>query len=190
MRAWLCLTVLVLIGCAPEPQPRQYVVPKSAPVPVAAPKAAMNATPALVAQASGFASPTYPPAPASWKPKDLGAMRKGSWAVGPVGAEADLAITVFPGDVGGRLANINRWRGQLGLPNANAEVYAVKNAVKVGRLPGERVDLRSSDGLTATCAVLVEYQDATWFFKLTGPSTTVDAAVPELINFLGVTELP
>ena len=190
MRVWFCLPLLVLTACAPEPQPRQYVIPKATPTPGVSPKATMNATPALVAQTSGFASPTYPATPANWKAKDLGAMRKGSWAVGPEGAEADLAVTVFPGDVGGRLANINRWRGQLGLPHATAEVYAVKNPAKVGRLQGERIDLRSNDGATATCAILIEHQEATWFFKLTGPTTTVDSAIPELMNFLGATELP
>ena len=38
-------------------------------------------------------------------------MRKGSYAVGG----AEVAITAFPGDVGGVLANVNRWRGQAGL---------------------------------------------------------------------------
>ena len=56
-------------------------------------------------------------APAHWKPKAGSAMRKGSYAIsGAGGAEADLAITAFPGDVGGDLANINRWRGQISLP--------------------------------------------------------------------------
>jgi hypothetical protein len=39
-------------------------------------------------------------------------MRKGSWSIGPADAAADLAVTVFPGDVGGRVANFNRWRQQ------------------------------------------------------------------------------
>ena len=55
-------------------------------------------------------------APASWTPKPGSAMRKGSYAIsGPEGA-GDLSITAFPGDVGGNLANVNRWRGQLQLP--------------------------------------------------------------------------
>ena len=32
-----------------------------------------------------------------------------------------ITILTFPGDVGGRLANINRWRGQVGLEAATAE---------------------------------------------------------------------
>ncbi len=39
-------------------------------------------------------------------------MRKGSYALG---GGAEVAITAFPGDVGGVLANVNRWRGQAGL---------------------------------------------------------------------------
>ena len=56
-------------------------------------------------------------APAAWKPKAVSSMRRGSFEVGEgTGPLADLAITVFPGDVGGDLANVNRWRGQLDLP--------------------------------------------------------------------------
>ena len=55
-------------------------------------------------------------APAHWVGKPLSAMRKGSYTVPGDGAEADLSITAFPGAVGGELANLNRWRGQLQLP--------------------------------------------------------------------------
>ena len=34
---------------------------------------------------------------------------------GADGAKGELAVTHFPGDVGGDLANVNRWRQQIGL---------------------------------------------------------------------------
>ena len=41
-------------------------------------------------------------------------MRRGSYAVGAdEKTAADLAITAFPGDVGGDLANVNRWLNKL-----------------------------------------------------------------------------
>jgi len=55
-------------------------------------------------------------APASWVVKPATAMRKGSYTVTAAGGEADCSITAFPGAVGGELANLNRWRGQLQLP--------------------------------------------------------------------------
>jgi cysteinyl-tRNA synthetase len=39
--------------------------------------------------------------------------------------EAEVAVTVFPGTVGGLTANVNRWRGQIGLPPASeADIQA------------------------------------------------------------------
>jgi hypothetical protein len=64
-------------------------------------------------------------APAHWAVKSGSAMRKGSYAIRHEAGEADLSITAFPGDTGGLLANLNRWRGQIGLaPLAPAELEA------------------------------------------------------------------
>src|ERR1039458_2271134 len=35
---------------------------------------------------------------------------------GAAGQSAKVAVSAFPGDVGGTLANVNRWRVQIGLP--------------------------------------------------------------------------
>jgi hypothetical protein len=183
--------VLGLVGCEPEPQVRSYTVAKaSAPAAAAAPKATMPADPALVAQAAASGSPRYPAAPAGWTAKDPGAMRKGSWTVSGPGGDADLAVTVFPGDVGGRVANINRWRGQLGLPPGDAERFDAIALAQVGATQGEVVDLRSADGAQATVAILARKGDESWFLKLTGPAATVDAARSAFLAFAAATELP
>ena len=77
---------------------------------------AMAGTPVATAQGSQLTWTV----PGDWKDKPGSAMRKGSYAVPGPGGEADLAITAFPGDVGGDLANVNRWRGQLALPPIEA----------------------------------------------------------------------
>src|SRR3954468_24443237 len=59
-------------------------------------------------------------APAHWTVKPATAMRKGSYAIKGDGGEADLSITAFPGETGGLLANLNRWRGQVSLPPLTA----------------------------------------------------------------------
>src|SRR5208283_3168699 len=76
-------------------------------VQAAAGAAPMNTIPV---QAEGGASLLWQ-APAEWKTLPGNAMRRGSYGVGG----AEVAITAFPGDVGGVLANVNRWRGQAGL---------------------------------------------------------------------------
>ena len=49
-------------------------------------------------------------------------MRKASFVVEEAdGAKVDISATSFPGESGGLLANINRWRGQLGLHALDAD---------------------------------------------------------------------
>lgn len=195
MRPPLFVASLLLLGCDPDPTPRSYSVPRESAEarPASAPesgKPAVAATAEMAAEAAKAGQPRFPSAPADWKAKDPGAMRKGSWAVGPADKAADLAVTVFPGDVGGRVANINRWRQQLGLPPGDAEMFDAIQVAKVGRLQGEVVQFASADGATATRAVMVAHQGSTWFFKLTGPASTVQAAARPFDEFVARTELP
>src|SRR5690349_3907522 len=44
-------------------------------------------------------------------------MRVATFRAGP-GDGVEVSVTAFPGDVGGLLANVNRWRGQVGLAPA------------------------------------------------------------------------
>jgi hypothetical protein len=196
MRHLPLIASLLLAGCEPEPTIRSYQVPRDggavAPSPAApsAGKPAMQASPEMVAAAAKEGRPSFPAAPSGWTAKDPGAMRKGSWSVGPADAAADLAVTVFPGDVGGRVANFNRWRQQLGLAPATAEAFDAIQVAKVGSLEGEVVQFTSADGATATRAVLVAHKGSTWFFKLTGPAATVKAASGPFDAFVAATQLP
>ncbi len=195
MRHLPLLAVLLLAGCEPEPSVGSYRVPREgavavAPATRAEARPAMPASPEMVAAAAKEGSPSFPAAPAGWTAKDPGAMRKGSWSVGPADAAADLAVTVFPGDVGGRVANFNRWRQQLGLPAATAEAFDAIQIAKVGPLQGEVVHFTSADGAKATRAVLVAHKGSTWFFKLTGPAATVRSASDAFDAFVAATQLP
>lgn len=127
-------------------------------------------------------------APAAWESKPASAMRKATYAVpGPGAAAGDLSITAFPGDVGGELANVNRWRGQVQLPPLDDS-----------SLPGA-VTHQDQNGLTLTVVdfasgaannpqrilgAIVPYNGGTWFFKLMGPDAVVAAAKPAFLEFL------
>lgn len=129
-------------------------------------------------------------APAAWRTKTGSAMRKGSYAIGAEGSPtADLAITAFPGDVGGDLANVNRWRGQLGLgPISAAELPSALIRLEGTSLPIALVDLVNGD--QRMLAAIVPFEGATWFFKLTGPDTLVGATKTEFIGFLRTVHAP
>jgi hypothetical protein len=127
-------------------------------------------------------------APADWQAKAASAMRKGSYTVGG----AEVAITVFAGDVGGVLANVNRWRGQVGLaPVDEAGLDAVTTQLTSNGLHFIATDAAGA-GTAATriVAVLVPWQGSTWFFKLTGPNDAVGLAKPAFLEFIQTVEAP
>lgn len=158
--------------------------------PVAVPAAGnMAATP--VATASGAAL-TWT-APVAWTPKPLGPMRKGSFTLtGPGGETADLSITAFPGAVGGEFANINRWRSQISLPPiAESELAGSTTRVEAGRLTFTVVDLAGAgDQPQRILGAMTPFDQAMWFFKLTGPDALVAAEKPAFLAFLQTVKAP
>lgn len=182
---------LLLVSCR-EAQVVTYRIPKENDPP---PTAAAAATPAtmgadtggLVVASTDAGGLTWT-APAAWKAKSGSAMRKGSYIIGAEGGPAaDLAITAFPGDVGGDLANVNRWLGQLGRP----PIVAAELATVLTPLSGAGVAMKIVDLVGGTAeaplrmlGAIVPHQSATWFFKLTGPDAVVAPEKTVFLDFL------
>jgi len=188
---WPVLLLVLPFGLAScrEAQVATYRIPKENDTP---PPAAAAATPATMAAdtgglvvASTDAGGLTWTAPATWKAKPGSAMRKGSYTIGTEGGPvADLAITAFPGDVGGDLANVNRWLGQLGRPPiAVAELAGVLTPLSGAGVAMQVVDLAggTADAPQRMLGAIVPHLGATWFFKLTGPDAVV---APEKAGFL------
>lgn len=182
-RLWPLLLPLALAACR-DPKIEVYQIPKEASTPPAQltapdPHPGMPGADAMagatVATAEG-PSLTWT-APAAWRPKGGSTMRKGSYAVGPQdGPAGDLAITAFPGDVGGDLANVNRWRAQMQLPPIEAgELAGALTPLEVGSLKMLVVDIDGSDNAQRMLGAIVPFNGATWFFKLVGPAAVVGA---------------
>ena len=54
--------------------------------------------------------------PTHWVKTSASSMRLASYEVSDGnGSKLDFSVTSFPGDVGGTLANVNRWLGQIGI---------------------------------------------------------------------------
>lgn len=188
---------LALLGCKPAPQIVSYEV-KSETVPTAQPpsptndNSKMQANTAMQAEAASFGQPRWPESPTGWTVGAPNAMRKGSWIIHGEGEKkAEMAVTVFPGDVGGLAANVNRWRGQLGLPPADeASILASAQPAQVGTVQGQSFRLVSADGKRSTIAVIVPHSSASWFFKLSGDRNIVEAQTPVFLKFLTQSQLP
>lgn len=204
MRLPLLLSAsLLAFGCKPAPQVTRYEVkPEAAPAAAPAPAPAASASPAVAtpmvapasmkAEAASFDAPKWAALPAGWTVGPENAMRKATWIVsGPNGSKAEIAVTVFPGSVGGLTANVNRWRGQIGLSPASAdEIAAAAKAAKVGGLAAQRFVMTSDDGKKTVDAVMASKDGATWFFKMNGETAAVEANAAAFVAFLAASQLP
>jgi hypothetical protein len=92
----------------------------------------------------------------------------------------DLTVTPLPLMAGELLPNVNRWRGQLGLPPTNeAEVSKDVTPVKVAGQDANLVDLTGPDPGSEgkpqqrMLAAIVPLGGRVWFFKLSGAAERV-----------------
>ena len=199
MRQWLIILPLILCACKPEPKISTYEV-KSENAAVVAKVSddsstknnAMKGNASMQAEVASFAEPKWGTIPKTWITSAPNPMRKGSWSITQAdGSKAEIAVTVFPGDVGGDTANVNRWRGQLGLEKASDDkIKSDQSSLNVGNLAGRVYNLISTDGKKSTIAVILPKNNATWFFKLTGDTAIVNTEKNSFLKMVTQTQLP
>lgn len=79
---------------------------------------------------------------------------------------AEVTVTAFPGSVGGTLANINRWRGQIGLePASDADLSALLKTSREGTSEVSVLSMIGSAGQVMLAAIIVPGDGQTWFVK-------------------------
>jgi hypothetical protein len=128
-------------------------------------------------------------APAGWEAKPLSPMRRGSYRVKGAAGDADLSITAFPGATGGLEANLNRWRGQVGLPTLSpTEVVADAQTFTANDLQFTVVDYKGS--ASHMLGAIVSYGGNSWFFKLSGPDATITETKAAYLEFLHTVKAP
>ncbi len=167
------LVILVISACRDEAITRVRVPKEDAPV-VAAP-AAPEAAQAL-----------HWDAPAGWKELPGTGMRLATM-IPPGAGKAEATVVALPGDVGGELANVNRWRGQIGLPALDEAGLAKSRAKTASKAGPVTVYDFTSDGAKKTRVVAgtISYGGRMWFFKLTGDADAAAAARPAFLAMLG-----
>lgn len=88
-----------------------------------------------------------------------------AWKVG----DAKFAVSSASGEL---LANVNRWRDQVGLPRwSEEELKKGQKSINVSGRPAAYFDL--DGGKMRILGVILTQGERTWFFKMTGPSDTV-----------------
>lgn len=146
----------------------------------------MQSNQKLEEDAGLFGIPSWSP-PADWKAQPLGSMRKGSWAVSKDNQQAEVTVLAFPGDVGGDLANTNRWAQQIGLDAMSAnEMDSISQFVKVDGYTARFITLLNEeiDEPLAMLVVVVPVDNGTWFFKCMGDAELVKAQRQPILAFL------
>ena len=204
LSAALVLLTALLTGCRDQ-SIKSYRVPREATpeAPLAGTAASPAAAPADRGTEASMASTPVPTAsggdlaweaPASWQSRQASAMRKGTYVMtAECGATAELAITAFPGDVGGDLANVNRWRGQLQLaPITAAELPAALTRFKANGLDIAVTEMVATTGSPPqrVLGAIVPHNGSTWFFKITGPDPVVSAERDAFNTFLQTLRAP
>ena len=100
------------------------------------------------------------------------------------GAKGELAVTHFPGDVGGDLENVNRWRQQVGLPPGGPSRSGPTRHQTHRRSQNHLADRCHRPARSACAAGWTRHGADTWFFKLTGPDALVGAEKAKFTAFL------
>lgn len=122
-------------------------------------------------------------APAAWKEETPGQFQTALYSLG---SAARVAISSLPGDAGGELANVNRWRGQVGLApveDAGGQTLGVEGE----GITAKWFDLRGET--ECILAAMLSVGGNTWFFKLNAPTTEIEARGKEFMEFLATVQL-
>jgi len=193
------LVVSIFAGCAGDAggngngeeaaaaiQAGQEMPPGHPPLPQAAPSAIVPPPPDSGQGAAGL---TWT-APAEWQAETpSSSMRRAQYRVAGAAGDAECVVFYFgPGQGGDPQANVLRWADQFGQPDGRSsrEVLVTEELV-VGGVPVLVAEVKGvySGGMTGTgpqtprpdsmlLGAVAQGPDANWFFKFTGPESTVE----------------
>jgi len=162
---------------------------KEAPAAVVVPAAQPVVSAAQEVVAEGNSSDPKWDLPTGWREKPASSMVFKTFSAGDAEQEAKIAVSVFPGDVGGPLANVNRWRGQLSLqPIQESELSKLTTSIDVIGGKATLVDMKGTDVKTGKptrmIAAMVPHAERTWFYKLTGSEAAVAREKDAFLKFV------
>ncbi len=196
--ACLCLILLVgaVVGCN-DPQARREIIQTQTVSPhrkairpgaTSQERFSLGQTPAGMPPTDSFLQWQTPE---GWKAAPTSNMRLINFQIGPR-AEAECYVTILPGTGGGVAANVNRWRGQLGLePISQSDIAKLPTL----SLLGQEAVFVSLDGTFSGMGDTVpqenyrlfgligENQGHMQFVKMVGPRTLLEAEAENFAIF-------
>jgi len=187
------LLALGLAGCGRD-DVKVYHVDTNEVVAVPVPTAAPAAMPATmpdglpVPDNSGQPKLKYT-LPDGWKEKPLTQLRVASFEISDNSKTADVSVIPLGGMAGGDAANVNRWRGQVGLATQTEdELKKLAEPVTAAGQPADLYDIAGtspgSGDAERIIGAILHGDDTVWYFKMSGDAALVEKQKPAFIAFL------
>ena len=144
---------------------------------------------AAPAASSGQDKPTWT-VPAGWQEVAGGQFLVAKFTIsGADNAQAAVNVSMSAGDGGGLLANVNRWRGQLGLaPFTDADLAKQVQPLELSSGKATLTEMTGTDPRTgqkaSVVAAIVPQAQQTWFYKLMGNAQVVEQQKEAFTKFV------
>ncbi len=127
--------------------------------------------------------------PDGWKEKPPTQMRVASFEISQNGKSVDISVVPLSGMGGGDFANVNRWRGQVGLqPTEDGIIQQSAEKVTVAGQPADLYDIGGAatggNAAQRIIAVILHRDDVVWFFKMDGDSELAEQQKPAFVSML------
>jgi hypothetical protein len=123
--------------------------------------------------------------PAGWTEQQPGAMQDAKFSAAD--GKAIVTLSILGSATGTLRANIDRWRGQIGLaPVADAELEKIATPLDLPDAKATIVDMTGSK--QRMISIIVPRGDSTWFFKMMGEPDAVAAEKNRFIEFVKTTK--
>ena len=145
-------------------------------------KAEMQILPGM--QASADAGPDIVfSLPEGWTDAGSSGIRKANLRINDASGSAEITALSFPGNVGGNLANVNRWCGQIELNTmSQAQLDSISEPITISYHGGTYLRLQGPQ--KSILVGILPFHGSTWFFKMLGDNATVQANELAMKSFL------
>lgn len=180
----LVIGLLLLTACEQQVA-ESYTIPKeksAVTTTTQSDKPAMQVLPGMQSFADSASGISYQ-TPDSWTEFPPSSIRKANFTIDNASGTAEVSITVFPGDVGGTLANINRWMQQIGLSSID-QVSLNENISSIIISNHQGYFTKLEGNTESILGGILPFHGSTWFIKMQGDILAIDEEVDTFKSFL------
>ncbi len=175
------LTVIInLCACNGDMSVQTYRVPKSQMTP------SSDSTPHAPDMTAGPSSLRWT-SPPGWREQPPSTMKQVSYQISGSAGNAEVYVVELAGDAGGLVANVNRWREQIGLPQVSDS--AVRSQAKSGTGASGNFQwyeiINPGNPSNAIYAAVLTLPPSTIFVKMVGPAGTLQEQRSAFVTFSG-----